>query len=102
MVSALGALLLAAWPALAGNCISEKAVKSLTCTANDIRIAFADNPRDVNGTPITKCIKDQTFSFVADFHVVTSATSRYDIGLWFATDGDANADGALSGRARST
>jgi hypothetical protein len=96
-VATAGVLVLGAQPASAANCIQDKFGKSLTCTANDIQVAFADNIRDVDGNALTQCIDGETFSFVADFHVTTTATSRYDIGLWFATDGDPNGDGARSG-----
>jgi hypothetical protein len=96
-VLAVGGLLLESQPASAANCIQDKFGKALQCTANDIQVAFADNIRDVNGNPLTKCIDTQTFSFVADFHVTTTASSRYDVGLWFATDGDPNSDGARGG-----
>jgi len=94
---ALGGLLLGAQPASAQSCITEQAGRSLVCTANDIQVAFADNVRDTSGTSLTQCISGQTFSFVADFHVTTTASTRYDIGLYFATDGDPNGDGARSG-----
>ena len=95
---ALGGLLLGAQPAAsADNCIQDKFGKSLVCTANDVRIAFADNIRDTSGNPLSQCLSGQPFSFIADFHVTVGATSRYDIGLWFATDGDPNHDGARSG-----
>jgi hypothetical protein len=94
---ALGALLLGAQSASAQSCIQEQAGKSLVCTANDIQVAFADNIRDTNGDPLTQCNSGQTFSFIADFHVTTTASTRYDIGLYFATDGDSNHDGARSG-----
>ena len=94
----LGGLLLGAQPAAsADNCIQDKFGKSLVCTANDVRIAFADNIRDTSGNPLSQCLSGQPFSFIADFHVTVGATSRYDIGLWFATDGDPNHDGARSG-----
>jgi hypothetical protein len=96
-VLAVGGLLLGAQPASAQTCIQDKFGKSLQCTANDVRIAYADNIRDTSGNPLSQCISGNTFSFIADFHVTTTATSRYDIGLWFATDGDSNHDGARSG-----
>ncbi|MBN1547713.1 MAG: hypothetical protein JW902_13770 [Syntrophaceae bacterium] len=71
--------------------------QSLTCTANDVRVAYADNILDVEGNTLTQCVQGQYFSFIADFHVVLTAQERYDIGLYFATDGDANGDGALTG-----
>lgn len=38
-----------------------------------------------------------TTSFSATFEVLLSAQERYDIGLYFAIDGDPNGDGALTG-----
>jgi hypothetical protein len=67
------------------------------CTANDVRIASAQNIRDLQGNPLTTCVSGQAFSFIADFRILTGATARYDIGLFFATDGDPNHDGARSG-----
>jgi hypothetical protein len=51
---------------------------------------------------MTECANGKTFSFVVDFHVQTTAKSRYDIGLYFATDGDPNGDGAGSGLCSAT
>jgi hypothetical protein len=96
-VAALGSVLIANQQVFAQSCIEEQAQRSLVCTANDVRIAYADNIRDVLGTPLSQCVRGSTFSFIADFHVQTTATSRYDIGLYFATDGDPNGNGARSG-----
>jgi hypothetical protein len=83
--------------AIADTCIEEQAGKSVACSANDVRVTFADNVRNTFGAPLAQCIKGQRISFIADFHVRTTAISRYDIGLYFATDGDPNGDGARSG-----
>jgi hypothetical protein len=96
ILAVVGVLLFGVQPATAQSCITEKAGRSLTCTANDVRIAKADNIRNLDGTTLASCISGQYFSFIADFHLVLSASARYDIGLWFATDGG-GADGALSG-----
>ena len=69
----------------------------MACTANDVRLTFADNVRSTSGVPLTQCVSGERFSFIADFHVQTIAKTRYDIGLYFATDGDPNGDGASSG-----
>ena len=99
MLAVLAAASILAGPltASAANCMQDKFGKSLNCSANDIQVAYADNIRALNGGSLTQCIDGQTFSFIADFHVTTTASSRYDIGLWFATDGDPNADGARTG-----
>jgi hypothetical protein len=96
-VATVTTLLLTDRQAVAQSCIEEQANKSLVCTANDVRVAFADNIRDVSGNALSQCVRGSTFSFIADFHVQTTATSRYDIGLYFATDGDPNGNGARSG-----
>lgn len=73
--------------------------QNLTCTANDVRIAKAlsDSITDLSGNPLSQCISGQKFSFKATFEVDLTADARYDVGLYFATDGDTNHDGALTG-----
>lgn len=71
--------------------------QALGCSANDVSVARAVNIRGVDGQPLGQCISGQTFSFVADFDVRLTSTQRFDIGLYFATDGDSNHDGALTG-----
>lgn len=83
--------------ATAETCIEEQAGKPMACSANDVRVAFADNIRNTFGASLAQCIRGQRISFIADIHVRTTAISRYDIGLYFATDGDPNGDGARSG-----
>src|SRR5262245_51570561 len=82
--------------AFAANCLQDEFAaagfhQKLNCTANDVRIAEAVNPRAPDGTPITTCIEGTTFSFIADFQVVTTATARENIGLYMATGGQSNA-----------
>lgn len=98
-LAACGAL---ATGAQAGSCIQDVWAahgnsQSVTCTAGDVKVASAGNIRDVNGNPLSQCVSGTTFSFVADFTVVLGAQDRYDIGLYFATDGDPNKNGAISG-----
>ncbi len=85
-----------------GTCMQDFAGRSLTCTANDVRIASASNIRGTDGQPLARCISGTTFSFIADFTVALNATARFDVGLYFATDGDANHDGALTGTCAGT
>src|SRR5713101_2579130 len=73
--------------ALADKCLKDAYGKNVQCTANDVSIAFADNPRNLNGTKLTQCTAGQKLSFVADFHVTTTATGRENIGLYFQTAG---------------
>ena len=63
---------------------------SVNCTANDVRIGFADNVRD----PVSQCPYHLVYSgarrsiLQADFHVVLTAQERFDVGLYFDIDGD--------------
>lgn len=61
----------------------------LNCTANDIAIA-----RAVSATP-SSCILGQFFDLTATFEVNVNANSRYDAGMYFRTDGGANARGPV-------
>lgn len=66
--------------------------QNLNCTANDVRVAKVTSVRDLAGNPLTTCIQGTTFTFIADFEVVTSSTSsRSNIGLYFASQGQSNA-----------
>jgi len=77
--------------ASAQNCLQDDYGKNVQCTANDVRIAFATSPRGLDGTPLLSCSAGSTFSFVADFHVTTTATARENIGMYFATGGQGSA-----------
>ncbi len=80
-------------------CAGDLFGPNLNCTANDVKIGHATNVR-VPGTdiPITSCVRGSTVDFTADFKVSTNGgVTRYDIGLYFATDGDPNHDGAKTG-----
>ena len=83
--------------ASAQSCVEDEAGKPLACSGNEVRVTFADNVRDPSGASLTQCIKGAVVSFIADFYVQTTAKSAYDVGLFFATDGDPNKDGARSG-----
>ncbi len=90
-IFALFAVAVLAATASAQTCLKDQYGKNVQCTANDVRVAFADNPRALDGSPLLSCINGSTFNFVADFHVVTTATARENIGLYFQTGGGANA-----------
>ena len=128
-VLAVGGLLLGAQPASAATsgadgCIQDVwaahgNTQSLTCTANDVRIADVTNITVNSGgsgtctsttgnctctpaaTPPTNCATNPTqfgcVTFTADYRVVLGAQTRYDIGLYLATDGGGT-DGALTGQ----
>jgi hypothetical protein len=93
--------------------------QNLTCTANDVRIAEVTNITVTEGgsgsctsttgtctctsvsSPPTNCATDPhqagCVTFTADYKVVLGAQTRYDIGLYIATDGGGT-DGALTGQ----
>ena len=85
-----------------GGCMQEIAPFDLNCTANDIQIAGV---ADVDGIPGPDIVilddgckyPGDTVDFTATFEVVTTATERHDIGIYFAIDGDPNGDGAVTG-----
>src|SRR5260370_13539708 len=85
------ALLLRASPASAINCLKDNYGKSVQCTANDVSISSASNIRGLDGKPLTTCQLNTTFSFIADFRVVTTASARENIGLYFQTAGGSTA-----------
>lgn len=94
----LGAGLFAA-PAIAqdvavGGCMEEAAGFHLQCTANDVRIAEA---QDIVILDDGCAYPGDTVTFQATFVTELSAQARHDLGLYFATDGDPNFDGAVSG-----
>jgi len=65
--------------------------QKLNCSANDVRVAAVSNVTDLSGNALATCIQGSTFSFVADFNVVTTANAvnsvgRDNIGLYFQTD----------------
>ena len=75
------------------GCMDDLFPGTLNCNANDVQIARATNivitdPCSFPGDSVT---------FNATFQVVLTAQTRYDIGLYFATDGDPNRNGALTG-----
>jgi hypothetical protein len=115
-VVAMGGLLLGAQPASAlsdnvcmqTNYTNHGLGQTLNCTANDVQVARATNI-DVtsggechfeNGVKVCTCNLGGNVTFSADYEVVLTAQTRYDIGIYFATDGDPNGDGALTGACR--
>lgn len=82
------------------QCMQDRAGFSLTCTANDVGIAGvarnSDGSDDI--TIIDPCSQaGDSVTFTARFDVLLTAQERHDIGIYFATDGDPNGDGALTG-----
>jgi hypothetical protein len=84
-------------PAAAQTCLQQeynanpKDKQTLNCSANDVRVASVSGITDLSGNPLTTCIEGSTFSFIANFEVVTTANAtnaggRDNIGLYFQTD----------------
>ncbi|WP_182018501.1 hypothetical protein [Vibrio diabolicus] len=84
-------------PGIQSICMEDQYGKNLNCTANDINIAEATNIEvtAIGGNPVdpgtTVCVAQQTVTFTADFEVVSTASDRYDIGLYFQNEGGPNA-----------
>jgi len=111
LATAFAALLLPAMPAVAaGNCVAEASGFGLNqkgCTSQDVQIAavgsicVSDGHGGCEATP--HCVDGQNVTFTANFTVQeqTNTTggnqTRYDIGLYFATDGDPDNSGAFRG-----
>lgn len=78
--------------------------QNLTCTAGDVKIAEVTNINITSGGSCTgtgasrvcSCLPGNV-TFTADYKVLLTAQTRYDIGLYFGVDGDSNNDGALTG-----
>jgi hypothetical protein len=83
--------LMRASPAAAGNCLKDVYGKNVQCTANDVSIASASNIRKLDGSTLSTCPAGGYFDFIADFHIVTTATSRENIGMYFQTAGGSSA-----------
>jgi hypothetical protein len=92
------------------NYTAHGKTQTLTCTANDVRVATATNIditsggscSVVNGVKTCTCNQGGNVTFAADYEVLLTAQARYDIGIYFGVDGDPNGDGALSGLCKLT
>ena len=82
------------------GCMEDIAGFGLNCTANDVQLSgVGTNPDGSYMLEIHDPCDypgDET-TFTATFILVTTAKERHDIGIYFATDGDPNGDGAVSG-----
>jgi hypothetical protein len=99
-----------------GTCIEDMWAhagnsQEVTCKANDVQVAQATNicilngdgtetcqVEDDGGTNDLTCREGDMVTFRADFEVVLTSQERFDIGVYFGTDGDPNDDGALTGQ----
>lgn len=93
-LSVIAALfLLRALPAsAAGSCAQDLFTaagnsQTLGCTANDISLTGASNPRDpATGGPLSQCVPGQPFNVIVDFTVQsTSNKTRSNVGLYLGT-----------------
>ncbi|WP_428772573.1 hypothetical protein [Vibrio sp.] len=79
-----------------GDVASDNGISGLTCTANDIRIAEAFDINIIDGDPNpddgkNECTIGEDVTFTAKFKFELSAQERHDLGVWFATGGQADA-----------
>ncbi len=115
-IVAVGGFLLGAQPAYsAGTCIQDVWQahgnnNNLTCTANDVQLSAVTNI-DItagggcqieNGVKVCRCQSPGNVTFTADFSMLLTADTRYDIGFYIATDGDQTTTGALTGQCAAT
>lgn len=77
-----------------GGCVNEVSGDNNNCTANDLTFVAVGLGVQDDG-----CVdaNDTVSIFLRARVSNTTAQTRYDVGLYFATDGDPNGDGALSG-----
>ncbi len=88
-----------------GLCMEDLFTSNLNCTSNDVAISGVaiDPSTGVDWIEIKDdgcAYPGDTVDFDAVFEVFTNAVERFDIGVYFATDGDKNEeppDGALTG-----
>ncbi len=73
------------------SCIDELVDGPINCTANDVSIANVTNIEVLDDGCTSP---SDTVTFRADWQVQSTATQRYNVGLWFATGGQSS---ALSG-----
>src|SRR5437867_1600546 len=78
---------------ITSGCIDDLFPGTLNCTANDAQVSRARDPIITNPCDFP----GDTVTFSATFDVFLNAATRYDVGLYFASDGDPNNNGALTG-----
>src|SRR6266850_1323794 len=98
-VAALLFLMRASPASAAPNCVQDVFGKKLQCTANDVSLSgvVPGSVRDTTGKTMPDCFSGTTFSFIADFQVVTTSTARENIGFYLGTGTGATQVGALKG-----
>lgn len=87
-------------PVANGGCCVNNVAPGANCTANDLTFVLVGLGIQSDG-----CYGDADTLDIELRAIIenTTAQTRYDVGVWVATDGDPNADGALTGQcARET
>ena len=74
------------------GCLEETAGFGVNCTANDVRIARAIPPIQINDDGCA--FLGDTVNFTAEFEVELTAQERHDLGIYFSSDGDPDGSGA--------
>ncbi len=60
--------------------------QNLGCTANDVSLTMASNPRTLTGDPLPSCVSGQPFNLLVDFTIVsTSNKTRSNVGMYLGT-----------------
>jgi hypothetical protein len=77
-----------------GSCMEDLADENLNCTAEDVTIAAVTNIQILDDGC---AYPGDTVTFKATWEIASNSTERYDIGLYFSSDGDPNHDGAMKG-----
>src|SRR5262249_5197181 len=91
IIAALALALRTAPASAAGNCAQDLFTaagnsQTLGCTAGDVAITGASNPRNPDGTPLSVCVAGSKFNVIVDFTVVsTSSKTRSNVGLYLGT-----------------
>ena len=84
-------LLLRASPTSAQTCAQDLFTaagnsQTLNCSAKDIVITGASNPRNLDGSSLNTCVTGQPFNLLVDFTVVSqSDKTRSNVGLYIGT-----------------
>lgn len=98
LTAALAGILITAAPATGliqgGGCVNDVSGLNNNCTANDLTFVAVGLGVQDDGCVSTS---DTVSIFLRAQIANTTAQTRYDIGMYFATDGDVNGDGAQSG-----
>jgi hypothetical protein len=91
IIAAMTMALLAAPASAAGTCAQDLFTaagnsQTLNCSAGDVSITGASNPRNPDGSALGTCVSGSTFNVIVDFNVAsTSNKTRSNVGLYLGT-----------------